>query len=180
MPARVILIVGSACLVFVVFVAPGSYLEAIRHPVDTGYQDLSPIFLLSHLWRQRAWLGGVALFLWTPPVLLAAAGGLILIVRRWGRASAADVLLVIWLVTTGPLLFLHLAGLSGEHGYLSFVAPVGLLAAVAIMALPRRWLLAALLATLVVMLPATLLYGYRLAPTPYASYLNNVDAAPAP
>jgi hypothetical protein len=93
--------------------------------------------------------------------------------------GAADTLVVLWLVVTGPLLFVHLAGLSGEHGYLSFVVPVGLLAAVGVSALPRRWLLPAIALILVPLLPAAVLYGLRLVPTPYNSYLNNVDAPPA-
>ncbi|MCI0394697.1 MAG: glycosyltransferase family 39 protein [Chloroflexi bacterium] len=179
-PARLALMVGLALLVFLVFVAPGPYIQAIRNPVDTAYQNRSAAFYLNHLWQQRTWLAGVALTLWTPPVLIAAAAGLVIIARRWRLANSADALLLLWLAATGPLLFVHLAGLSGEHGYLSFVAPVALLAAVAVAALPQRWLAPALVAILLPMLPATLLYGHRLLPTPYNSYLNNVDAPITP
>jgi 4-amino-4-deoxy-L-arabinose transferase-like glycosyltransferase len=184
--ARLGILLGAGLLVFLVFVAPGAYIDAIRHPVDTGYQNLSAAFLLGHLWRQRAWLGGVALYLWTPPVLLAACGGLAVIAarlwraERWQRVRPPDALLVLWLATSGPLLFLHLAGLSGEHGYLAFVVPVSLLAAHGAEALPRRWLVSALVVILLAMLPATILYGQRLAPVPYNSYLNNVDVLPTP
>jgi predicted membrane-bound mannosyltransferase len=192
-PAQAALMVVIASLVFLVFVSPGSYLEAIRNPVDTAYQNQSMASYLRHFWRVREWVTGVAFYLWTPPVLVAAVGGLVVMALRWGRTPSpptplpqrergvrtADALVVLWLIITGPLLFVHLAGLSGEHGYLSFVVPVGLLAAVGVSALPRRWLLPALALILVPMLPAAVLYGLRLVPTPYNSYLNNVDAPPA-
>lgn len=193
-PMQAGLMVVVALIVFLVFVSPGPYLEAIRNPVDTAYQNQSMGNYLRHFWRVREWVLGVALYLWTPPVLVAAVGGLVVMWLRWrkrpslptplsrrerGVTGAADVLVVLWFVVTGPLLFVHLAGLSGEHGYLSFVVPVGLLAAVGVSALPRRWLLPALALILVPMMPAAVLYGLRLVPTPYNSYLNNVDAPPA-
>jgi hypothetical protein len=192
-PAQVGLMVVIGWFVFIVFVSPGPYLEAIRNPVDTAYQNQSMANYLRHFWRVREWVAGVALYLWTPPVLVAAGGGLVVMGLRWWRRPspltplpprergtlAADVLVVLWLVVMGPLLFVHLAGLSGEHGYLSFVVPVGLLAAVGVTALPRRWLLPVMALILVPMLPAAALYGLRLVPTPYNSYLNNVDAPPA-
>jgi hypothetical protein len=191
-PVQTALMVAIALLVFLIFVSPGSYLEAIRNPVDTAYQNQSMVKYLRHFWQVREWVMGVAFYLWTPFVLLAAVGGLLVILFSWRRTpapaallqlrergkTAADMLLVLWLIVTGPLLFVHLAGLSGEHGYLSFVVPVALLAAVAVSALPRRWLLPALGLILAPMLPAAILYGLRLVPTPYNSYLNNVDAPP--
>jgi 4-amino-4-deoxy-L-arabinose transferase-like glycosyltransferase len=169
------LVLTLSVLVFCVLVSPASYVESIRNPADTAYRDRSLAFYLAHLWTRRAWVVGVGLFLLTPPVLLAAVAGLAHIAARWGEARQGDTLVLLWLVATGPLLFLHLGGLSGEHGYLSFVLPVALLAAAGVNALPREWRRFAWALILAATIPAAILYGHRLAPTPYDSYLNSVD-----
>ena len=169
-----ILILGF--VVFYIFVDPGAYIQSIRHPVDTAYQNRSIGFYLQAMWNSRDWLLGVMLYLWTPPLLLAALGGLILLIREeWRKPSHVLVLMLLWLVSLGPLVPLHLRGLSGEHGYISFVAPVTLLASVGLMYLTQRWMTIALIIVIVVMLPATVLFGHRLMLLPYNSYLNVVD-----
>jgi hypothetical protein len=178
--SKLVLILGLAFIVFAIFVSPGPYVEAIRNPVDTGYQNKGLVAYLVHFWEVRAWLGGVSLYLWTPPILIAAAGGVVVLARRWQFIQAADVLVILWLIGVSPLLLLHSAGLSGEHGHLSFIVPVALLAAIGVTSLPARWLAPAMAVVLLPMLPATILYGLRLVLTPYASYLNVIDSEPAP
>lgn len=189
---RVGLMLVVAYLVFFVFVSPESYWQAIRNPVDDAYQNMTVISYLSYAWEVRDWLVGVGLYLWTPPLLLAAVAGLVFIGLRWLKSpgtstspaketKAADALVVLWLIANGPLFFLHLQRLSAEHGYLSFVSPIALLAAVGLFALPRRWLLPALMIVLLPMIPTTILYGLRLVPVPYDSFMNLVDVrSPVP
>lgn len=178
--SKLVMMLGLGLIVFLVFVSPRSYFEAIRNPVDTGFQNKGLVEYLIHLWAVRDWLAGVSLYLWTPPVLIAAAVGFVVIGRRWRLFQAADLLLILWLIAVSPLLLLHTAGLSGEHGHLSFIVPVALLAAVGIVALPARWLVPAVVVVLLPMIPATILYGLRLVLIPYTSYLNAVDGEPAP
>jgi hypothetical protein len=132
---------------------------------------------LTVLWRARAWFLGVATYLWTPPILIAAAAGLLVMIRReWRKPSHVLVLMVLWLGNLVPLLILHSPGLSGEHGHLPFVAPVTLLASFALMQLKRLWLTIAFVLILLTMLPATILFGHRLMLLPYNSYLNVIDS----
>lgn len=172
---KLVLMLALGGVVSSILVSPTSYVESIRNPADTAYRGRDLMFYATHLWTSRGWLGGVALFLWTPPVLIAAAGGVALIARRRHENKHSDALAISWLIATAPLLVLHLAGLSGEHGYLSFVVPVALLVAIAVQALPRNWRAFAWVLILAATIPATILYGHRLTPTPYGSYLNNVD-----
>jgi 4-amino-4-deoxy-L-arabinose transferase-like glycosyltransferase len=169
------LILGLGFLTFLVFVSPVSYVESIRNPADTAYRDRPLAFYLEHLWTRRAWLSGVTFYLVTPPVLIAGIAGVARIVRRCREARYSDAIVILWLVAMSPLLLLHLAGLSGEHGYLSFVLPGALLAAVGVEGVPRRWRTVAWVAVLAAMIPAAILYGHRVIPAPYDSYLDGVD-----
>jgi 4-amino-4-deoxy-L-arabinose transferase-like glycosyltransferase len=169
-----ILLIGF--IVFYIFVDPGSYLHAIRYPVDPSYQNRTIVSYIVLLWQARDWLLGVALYLWTPPLLIAALAGLVMLVRHeWRKPSHVLILMVLWLFCFAPLIPLHLRGLSGEHGYISFVAPVTLLAAFAVMQLKRLWLTISFVVIMATMLPATILFGHRLMLLPYNSYLNGVD-----
>jgi 4-amino-4-deoxy-L-arabinose transferase-like glycosyltransferase len=168
-------VLGVGGLVFSILVSPASYLESIRNPADTAYRGRDLLFYANHLWTRRWWLGGVALFLWTPPVLIAAVGGIAVIARRWRPMKHGDALVILWLISMAPLVVLHLGGLSGEHGYLSFVVPVALLVSVALDALPRNWRMFAWILILAATVPAAILYGHRLTPTPYGSYLDHAS-----
>jgi hypothetical protein len=171
----VILILGF--VVFYIFVDPGSYFEAIRNPVDSSYRNRTLAAYPPALWAARGWFLGVATYLWTPPIVIAAVAGLIVMIRReWRKPSHILVLMVLWLGSLAPLLVLHSPGLSGEHGHLPFVAPVTLLAAYALMQLKRLWLTIAFAVVLLTMLPATILFGHRLMLLPYSSYLNVIDS----
>lgn len=171
----IILVLGF--IVFMIFVDPGAYIEAIRDPVDTSYRNRPISAYPSAMWTARNWFVGVALYLWTPPFIIAAVAGFILMIRReWRKPSHQLVLLVLLLICLAPLIPLHSPGLSGEHGHLPFVAPVTLLASVALMALQQLWRTVALVVIILTMLPATILFGYRLILTPYSSYLNGIDS----
>jgi 4-amino-4-deoxy-L-arabinose transferase-like glycosyltransferase len=174
---RVVVILVLGAIVFYIFVDPASYIHAIQYPVDKSYQGMTPLKYLVAGWNARVWLLGVALYLWTPGLVIAAIAGLVVLIRRdWREPSRVLVLMVLWLCCLAPLLALHLPGLSGEHGYLPFVAPVTLLASVALMQLSRLWMATAFAVIVVTMLPATVLFGHRLMLLPYNSYLNNIDS----
>jgi hypothetical protein len=175
--AKLLIILVLGFIVFTIFVDPVAYVKAIREPVDTSYRNLKVTDYLPRMWTARAWFGGVALYLWTPPILIAAVAGLALMIRReWRKPSHQLVLLGLLLLCLAPLIPLHSPGLSGEHGHLPFVTPVTLLASVALMALQQLWRTVALAIIILTMLPATILFGYRLILTPYNSYLNNIDS----
>ncbi len=171
---KLVLILILALIVFWVDVDPSAYWTAIRHPVDTGYQH-SVLAYFEHLWSARTWVLGVLIFLWTPFVPLAALASLVMLFIQWRQVSNREVLLVLWLLCLGPLALLHLVGISGEHGYLPFVAPVCLLAASSVARLRGTRLVVALALIFLPMLVASVLYGWRLVPTPYGSYLNLID-----
>src|SRR5690606_17792258 len=154
-----------------------AYLTAIRNPVDRSYQDRHAFDYLVLMWTTRDWLWSVALYLWTPPLLLAALAGLALMIREeWRRPSHVLVLLLLWLFCSAPLIPVRLRGFSGEHGYLAVAAGVALWASVGLLHLPRGWSALAVFIVCAVMLPATILFGHRLMLLLYDSYLDNVDS----
>lgn len=126
-----------ALIVFWADVSPVAYWEAIRNPVDTGYQHPA-LDYFSALWQARGWLVGVLTFLWTPLVLLAAMAVPVLHAIDRRQMSGPEVLLALWLICLSPLVLLHLRGISGEHGHLPLVAPVCLLASSSIVRLRGR------------------------------------------
>jgi len=174
---KLLVILATAFLVFLVDVAPAAYWKAIVSPVDPDYQRTMLEWIRS-LWEARGWLLGVSVYLWTPLVLIAAALALARAVLNWRHASRAEALLVLWLLSLMPLVLLHLPGTSGENGYLPLVAPVCLLAQTSMLRLRRGWRALALTLTLVSLATGAVLFGWRLMPTPYCSYMDLVDFGP--
>jgi hypothetical protein len=174
---KVVAILLIGFVVFYILVDPGSYSQAILHPVDTGFQNRTVGIYITSIGNSGNWFLGNALYLWTPALVLAAPAGLILLIRReWRKPSHVLILMLLWLLCLAPLFLLHLPGMSGENGYLPFVAPVTLLASFALLQLKRLWLTIALVIILATMVPAAVLFGHRLMLLPFNSYLNNIDS----
>jgi hypothetical protein len=157
---------------------PVAYLQSVASPADPDYQNRS---VANWLWYSTqpvslGYLLGVAIFLISPPVVLLAAAGAATALRGWASAPAVDRVALTGLAAASPVLALHLPGISAEHGYLAFMPFIVLLATRGLYSVVgSRWRTAVATAVLLTMIPLSALYGLRVAPLPYPSYLNAVD-----
>lgn len=156
---------------------PSGYLSAILYPSDADYRGRSPAWYLWYLvqWQSVRYLLGIAVFLVTLPVIGLALLGLVTIGTKLRQSSLLDRTVLLGLLVSLPIALLHLPGLSAEHGFLVYVPVISLLAARGLLQLSVRLQYVAWVLTLVVLLPLGVVYGLRLAPTPYPSYLNTPD-----
>ncbi|MCC6175882.1 MAG: glycosyltransferase family 39 protein [Chloroflexi bacterium] len=156
---------------------PIGYVDAVLNPADPDYQNRSPIWYLWYALQDAPlrFLGGSLLVLVTPPIVALAGWGVVTVVRTVRTASALDRLLLVTAIITAPIALLHLPGLSGDHGLTVYVSTLSLLAGRGLVSLPRVWRTQVAVAALVLMLPFSIVYGWRLAPAPYPSDFNLPD-----
>jgi len=168
----------SAGILGILLNDPVAYLKSIEYPVDSDYQNRTIANWLWYLTQPVSlrYIFGAAAFLISPLVVLLAIAGTVTALVRWNSAPTVDRIAVIGLVAAAPILPLHLPGISAEHGYLAFLPFVVLLATRGVYSVvaPKRRVIVATIVILT-MLPLTVIYGLRISPLPYPSYLNAVD-----
>ncbi len=171
-------VLSTAMLLSLLLNDPVGYFRSVLNPVDPDYQGRS---LGNGLWYAMQpvslrYLAGIAAFQVTLPVTMLALAGISWIVLNWGKAAALDRVALLGLGCLLPVIPLHLPGISAEHGYLVFAPFLSLLAVLGFCKLtPERRRLGAVVLVLAVMVPMTIIYGWRLSPLPYPSYLNKYD-----